>query len=427
MQCSLRDIFQRHDAAAALGRGLHPREQRAAWCIANCHTPALGGHLLVCPQGHGQSLQTHACRHRSCPRCAERSRAQWADAQLARLLPCAHFHVIFTLPHELLGLWAYNRERFTQALFDAVRGSLLALMGDPRHLGATPGLLMALHTWGRSLNYHPHVHALVTAGGFSERRGWLATREAWLLPLKPLRRLYAGRLLAALREQLAAGALALPPGLSAAHCSALLWRLQRGHWNIEIRPPYDSGRGVTLYLARYAKGGPLPKSRPLELVAQGRQVRFGYHDHRDGRAKVLCLRTEEFLTRILWHAPPKGIHTVRHAGLYATAARGHHRAASIALSLNTHALSPRSVGSVTAPAPASRGAALLPAPRPTPRCERCAQPLLRFRLAAQRCDQISPSVSAAARSGPERAPPPECLGTTIRSNGPPKPSRETSP
>lgn len=427
MQCTLRDIFQRQDAAAALGRRLHPREQHAAWCIAHCHTSVLGGQMLVCPEGHGSILQTHACRHRSCPRCAERPRAQWADAQLARLLPCPHFHVTFTLPHELLPLWEYNRERFTQALFDAVRGSLLALMADPRHLGATPGILMALHTWGRTLNHHPHVHALVTAGGFHDSRGWLATRAAWLLPVKPLRRLYAGKLLAALREQLDAGALATPPALPRAHCAALLGRLYRKHWNIEIRAPYDSGRGVALYLARYAKGGPLPKSRPLSLEAQGQRVRFGYQDHRDGQAKTLCLQTSQFIARLLWHAPPKGIHMVRHAGLYATAARGHHRAASIALSLLTHAPGTPTPSTASPLARAQPGVAPQPAPRALPRCERCARPLLRFRLAAQWGDQISRSASTSTQRTEPAAPASVRLGTTSRSNGPPKASRETSP
>lgn len=415
MRCTLRDIFQRHPAREALGRSLHPREQRAAWCIANCYTSALGSHALVCPQGHCVIDQPHACRHRSCPRCAEGPRRQWADAQLARLLPCPHFHVVFTVPHELLALWEFNREHFTQALFDAVRETLLALLGDPRHLGATPGLLLALHTWGRKLSHHPHVHALVSAGGWSAERGWVATRGAWLLPLKPLRRLYAGKLLGALRVLLETGALALPPSLPAAHCAALLARLHRKHWNIEIRPPYDSGRGVALYLARYAKGGPLPAARPLFMDSAGAQVRLAYRDHRDARTKSLTLGASEFVARILWHAPPKGIHCVRHAGLYATAARGHHRQAAIALTLTLPHHAPEPVRT-QAPARAAE----------PPRCAVCAAPLQRVRLPAPRRDQISHQQSARRTQACVCTPRPRGLGTTNRSNGPPTAGRETS-
>jgi hypothetical protein len=410
----MRDIFQQHGASDALGRSLHPREARAAWCIANCYSSAMGGHTLACPQGHYALEQSHACRHRSCPRCAARPRQLWADAQLARLLPCAHFHVIFTLPHELLALWEYNREHFTQVLFDSVRESLLALLGDPRHLGATPGLLMALHTWGRTLSHHPHVHALVSAGGWSRERGWVATRDAWLLPLKPLQRLYAGKLLAALRALLDAGRLRLPPTLPAGHWAGLLGRLYRKHWNIEIRAPYASGRGVALYLARYAKGGPLPRERPL-LLRDG-QVSFEYRDHHDGRTRRLHLAAHEFIERILWHAPPKGVHTVRHAGLYATAARGHHRCAAIALGLShAHATSP--------PPPMPQP---LRPPQP-PLCPHCAAPLERVASAPpQRRAQISHQQSAARALEPPCTPRPRGLGTTNRSNGPPTAARELS-
>lgn len=409
MRCTMRDIFQQYGASHALGRSLHPREARAAWCIANCYSAAMGSHQLACPQGHYAIEQAHACRHRSCPRCAERPRQLWADAQLARLLPCPHFHVVFTLPHELLALWEFNRERFTQLLFDSVRESLLALLGDPRHLGATPGLLMALHTWGRTLSHHPHVHALVTAGGWSPGRGWLATRGAWLLPLKPLRRLYAGKLLAALRALLEQGQLRLPAALGPAHCAALLGRLHRKHWNIEIRAPYASGRGVALYLARYAKGGPLPGQRPLFM--SGARVSFEYTDHHDGRAKRLHLSAGEFISRILWHAPPKGIHCVRHAGLYATAARGHHRCAAIALSL-PHA-------PAASPPP--------PLPAPPPLCPHCARPLQRVAAPPpQRRGQIYQQQSDSCAHQPVCTPRPRGLGTTNRSNGPPTAARELS-
>lgn len=411
MRCTMRDIFQQHAPGYGASRSLHPRESRAAWCIANCYTPAMGTHVLACPQGHCAIEQPHACRHRSCPRCAERARQLWADAQLARLLPCPHFHVIFTLPHELLALWEYNRERLTQVLFDSVRGTLLALLADPRHLGATPGLLLALHTWGRTLSRHPHVHALVTAGGWSHpQQRWLATRSGWLLPLKPLQRLYAGKLLAALRALLEAGSLRLPPTLGAPHCAALLGRLYRKHWNIEVRAPYDSGRGVTLYLARYAKGGPLPQSRALCMDHNGTQVRFEYRDHRGGQARWLTLGAGEFISRVLWHAPPKGIHCVRHAGLYASAARGHHRCAAIALSLPPHDRPPAPTAPPLTPAQPLR-------------CARCDAPLQRVRLPPARPDQISHEQSARSPRQWFYGLRPRGLGTTNRSNGPPTAGR----
>jgi hypothetical protein len=325
---SLQHIFEQHFDAYASTRTLHPREWRAAQCIRGCYTGALGAHVLACPNGHVARVQPHACRHRSCPRCAEAARARWIDAEFERLLPCAHFHVVFTLPHALLALWEFNRAVLAQLLFDCTRASLLELLADPRHLGATPGLLMSLHTWGRTLSRHPHVHCLVTAGGLDAQDHWRSTRAGFLLPLAPLQRLFRGKLLGALGARLPHG-LTLPPWTTAADWRAIIRRLYRRTCNLQICPPYEHGRGVVLYLARYAKGGPCPKDRALHL--SDAHVRFSYTDHRDARTKSMALSSQEFIARILWHAPPRGQHTTRHAGLYSSSRRRQHLCARLAL------------------------------------------------------------------------------------------------
>lgn len=324
MLVSEQALFQKHFETFAASRSLHPRELRAAQCIRDCGTRAMGAHVLSCPTGHLEQLQFHACRHRSCPRCASASRSRWVDAELQRLLPCPHFHVIFTLPHELLPLWALNRQRLLPVFMRCVRESLLQLMASPRILGAIPGLLMSLHTWGRTLSHHPHVHCLVSAGGIDPTGAWRACRPNWLLPVKALQRLFQGKLLAAL-SHLHGSAWVLPPPASADSWRATLRTLWHKHWNIEIRPPYDHGRGVVLYLARYAKGGPLPAHPFLDL--HDGSVSMPYLDHRDKTKKSITLSTDEFISRVLWHAPPKGQHTTRHAGLYTSAHRKHHQAA----------------------------------------------------------------------------------------------------
>jgi hypothetical protein len=286
-------------------------------------------------------------------------------------------------------------------LIDSVRASLLALLADPRHLGATPGLLLCLHTWGRNLSHHPHVHALVSAGGLRADGRWLAAREGFLLPLAPLRKLFAGKLLAAVTELLNQAALRMPSSLPLSHWRRVVSQLYRKHWNIQINPPYASGRGVTLYLARYAKGGPLPHDRDLDLCDG--MVSFDYTDHRDAQRKRLRLPAHEFIARILWHAPPKGVHTVRHAGLYASAARRQHAQALLALSLPQ----PSQLAAPSTP----------PSPSPAPTCPTCGTPLQRrFFSSRHTTDQISyTSVPHPTAFTPRSA----HLGPTGRSSGHP--------
>lgn len=388
----LQEVFSRHFENYARGRSLHPRESRAAQCILKCYTAEAGSHIDVCPNGHYAQQTFHACRHRSCPRCSERPRQQWLSAELQRLLPCEHFHVIFTLPHELLELWEFNRTMLTQVLFDCVRECLLQMLADPRHLGAKPGLLMALHTWGRSLSHHPHVHALVSAGGLDATGRWQRTRTDFLLPLKPLRKLFAGKVLGKLRDLLDQHHLALPPRQPRPHWLALIAKLYRQHWNVQINPPYEHGRGVAQYLARYAKGGPLPRSR--QLYCDDSSVGFEYHDHRDGARKTLRLQAPEFISRVLWHAPPKGCHSVRHAGLYASANKWQHSRARVALACTPSASTPQPTLEVSH--------ATLP-----DKCPKCDCTLLRTYLpppSRQRRGEISLLDRRGAAAGPTPAP-----------------------
>ena len=358
--CSLQEVFQQGFEAFARGRRLHARELRAAEAIAGCYTEAMGSHTVACLGGDFSKVQFHACRHRSCPRCADAARNAWIDAEMARLLPCPHFHTVFTIPHSLLPLWALNRTWFINALFDACRQSLLQLLADPRHLGAEPGILMSLHTWGRNLCHHPHIHCLVSAGGIDPDGRWRSCSPHWLAPVQALKALFRGKLLDALWHALPD--LQLPPGSDVSTWQRQIKRLYRKPFNVEIRPPYEHGRGVVLYLARYAKGGPVPLQRPLRL--RDGFVLFPYTDHRSQRQQTLPLPLPEFISRILWHAPPRGVHTTRHAGLYTSAHRLQHSQAQIDLNKLQPQPWPR-----PAPAPS--------APRPPLPCPRCCGPLLR--------------------------------------------------
>lgn len=375
MFVSEQTVFQRFFDAFAASRSLHPRELRAAQCIAGCGTRAMGAHVLRCPDGACELLQFHACRHRSCPRCAQSSRSRWIEAEFQRLLPCPHWHIVVTLPHELIPLWALNRSRFTSLFMRCVRESLLELMRHPRYRGAPPGiipgLLLSLHTWGRTLSHHPHVHCLLSAGGIDDTGRWRDLPSHWVLPVRVLQALLRGKLLGAVSQAVAQavghGRWLLPPALTPELWRQLLRSLWRKHWNVEIRGPYDHGRGVVLYLARYAKGAPVPPHRFLELLDQPAtpELRMPYLDHRSGQQRTLHLSVNEFISRVLWHAPARGIHTTRHAGLYTAAHRHHHLAAQQQLRDPSE--------SHPWPRPSTSS------PTPPVLCPHCQQPMLRAR------------------------------------------------
>ena len=320
MKGTLQSIFEQGFSAYAQDHGLAAKHYKAANAIINCRTEAMGGHIQRCPDNHEQHIQYHSCKHRSCPQCNALPKARWVEAQQARLLHCDHYHVVFTLPHELLNLWRYNTHWFADTLFQTARDTLITLLKDPKHLGALPGILMALHTWGRTLNLHPHIHCLVTGGGLDDANEWRRLPYDYLLPVAVVKALYRGKLLARLWSALSQHELTLPPDTTQGQVQRLLRQLGDKTWNVRIQERYEHGRGVMLYLSRYIKGGAITQQRLVN--ASPEQVIFAYKDHRDKQHKTMTLPQTQFIERILWHVPETGQHIVRHYGLYSHQGRG---------------------------------------------------------------------------------------------------------
>jgi hypothetical protein len=320
---TLQTIFQDAFPAYEQSHALPAHVRRAAHAIMQCRTAALGGHVQACPDGHMSRIWYNSCRHRSCPQCAYLQTERWLVQQQTRLLACDHYHVIFTLPHELNPLWLANVPRMTTLLFQAVRDTLGTLLADPKYLGAQPGILMALHTWSQTLVLHPHVHCLVTGGGLTPTGSWVAVRNGFLLPARVVMAAFRGKMVAAIRQTFTRGALVLPELMRPQQLLNLLHRL--GHptktkWNVRIMERYRHGAGVVTYLARYLRGGPLKNPR---LVAyDGVCVTFTYRARQEEATAAsaslqrMTLPVADFLQRWLLHVPVPQTRVVRGYGLY---------------------------------------------------------------------------------------------------------------
>jgi len=320
---TLQTIFQDAFPAYEQTHPLPAHVRKAARAIMQCRTAALGGHIQACPDGHFTRIWYNSCRHRSCPQCAYLQTERWLARQQARLLTCDHYHVIFTLPHDLNPLWLANVPVMTTLLFQAVRDTLCTLLTDPKYLGAQPGIIAALHTWSQTLLLHPHLHCLVTGGGLTPAGQWVAVRNGFLLPARVVMAVFRGKMVAALRQTVARGELALPELMRPQQLLNLLNRL--GHptqtkWNVRIMERYRHGAGVVTYLARYLRGGPIKNAR---LVAwDGDRVTFLHrarHEEVEGGSSSperMTLSVADFLQRWLQHVPVPQTRVVRCYGLY---------------------------------------------------------------------------------------------------------------
>jgi hypothetical protein len=297
------DVFRRYgpDYRARFGEDLLPSHRRAMDDIIHCRTEALGGHLLQCDHCGQEHYVYHSCRNRSCPTCHRLETEAWLEERRQELLPVPYFHVVFTVPQELREIIRRHQQDLYNILLRAAAQSLIKLAGDPHYVGGLIGVLCVLHTWTRTLVYHPHVHCLVPAGGVSaDRTEWRPARTSYLVPVHALAKLFRGLFLALVRQE--RPDLTLPEAL---------WT--KG-WVVYCKPSVQGPTQVLNYLGRYVHRIALTNSRLLSI--EDGQVCFRYQDSQDQRWKTMTLPAQEFIRRFLQHVLPQGFHKVRYYGLW---------------------------------------------------------------------------------------------------------------
>jgi hypothetical protein len=216
-------------------------------------------------------------------------------------LPVPYFLVTFTVPEPLRGVFGRHPAVMHAALFRESAATLQQVAAERRLLGAELGFVGVLHTWGRQLQHHPHVHYIVPGGGLrSDGRQWVPARQRdWLLPVAKLAAVFRARLEEALRAEAPAEHAMIPAGT---------WR---GRWVVHTQPA-GSGEAVVRYLARYV--GRTAISDERIVAADDERVTFRYTDSATQQKKVCTLTAAEFLRRYLRHVPPAGQHRVRYFG-----------------------------------------------------------------------------------------------------------------
>jgi hypothetical protein len=154
--------------------------------LERCRTGELGHAVYRCQDCGTYHPVPRSCGNRHGPQCQGHKARQWLQNQLAKLLPCAYFLLTFTLPQELRRVVRSHPREAYPAMFQAAAETLRELAKNPKHVGSSRlGLTGVLHTWGRTLTYHPHLHFLVPGGALSEDgQHWLPSRVDFFLPVE---------------------------------------------------------------------------------------------------------------------------------------------------------------------------------------------------------------------------------------------------
>jgi DNA-directed RNA polymerase subunit RPC12/RpoP len=356
------------------GPRLTPQHRKVLQALGACRTPAMGTRIYRC--GHcGQTVPLdNSCGDRHCPTCQAGQRAAWLEQRQRELLPVEYFHVVFTVPGELGAIAAAHPRTFYTLLFRAARQTLLAVAASPEHLGAEIGGLMVLHTWGQTLQRHPHLHVIVPGGGLSsDGSRWIACPGGFFLPVRVLSRVFRGKLLDFVKQEYEAGNLPMTGGLSewadAGRFARWLSAFSQKDWVVYCEPP--EGREpeqVLKYLARYTYRVAISNHRIASIDGEGHQgqVTFWYKDYADkGVWKTMTLAGVEFLWRFMQHVLPPGFVRIRSFGFLAN----RHRAEKLAIIGRLLPIDPTA---------ADRPPAIEPTENVGYRCPHCGQPALRL-------------------------------------------------
>jgi hypothetical protein len=319
----LADIFRSLDASFV--DSLPAAQRRVVQDIVDCRTAALGGHLEQCDQCGYQQIAYNSCANRHCPKCQAAARAEWMQARAEELLPVEYYHVVFTLPEQISPLALQNKRVIYDLLFRATSETLLEIAADPQHLGAEIGFFAVLHTWGQTLQHHPHLHCVIPGGGLSaDHSRWIACRPGFFLPVKVLSRLFRGKFIASLCKARDRNKLTFAGQLShlaeAEEFDRWVRALRSMEWVVYAKPPFGGPPQVLKYLARYTHRVAISNGRLLELNDD--QVTFSYKDYAEGNAtKTMTLETQEFARRFLLHVLPRGFMRIRYYGFLANCCR----------------------------------------------------------------------------------------------------------
>ena len=170
------DIFRRHGEAWRIANAGHinRNQRRVMKAIEICRTAKLGGHVERCQECEHRRVAYNSCRNRHCGKCQWQSAAAWLAAREAELLPVSYFHLVFKMPTALGRIAYQNKAKVYGLLLKAAAEALTVVAADRKYLGADIGITAVLHTWGRNLHHHPHVHCIVPGGGISpDGKHWI--------------------------------------------------------------------------------------------------------------------------------------------------------------------------------------------------------------------------------------------------------------
>lgn len=304
-QNDLGEVIRRFLPALLRKRGISQHQHKILRSLGHCRTPELGGSVQACKNCGSMHYMLHSCRNRHCPGCQGIDKELWVEARKTELLPVKYFHVVFTVPHDLLELFRFNRQQMYNLLISQSWKTLCGFSKDPKLLGAGLGAICVLHTWDQQLRYHPHVHYIVPAGGIDGDGHWKNSKQdgGFLFDVTHLSSKFSARFATQLRKLKKKGKIR----------KRVPRDLIKTPWVVYAKQAFGCSENVVEYLSRYTHRVAISNSRITKVTDQG--VTFTWCNRKKGyRTETATLSGAAFLERFLDHIVPEHFRRIRYLG-----------------------------------------------------------------------------------------------------------------
>ena len=313
MNYTVQDIFRLYGPEYIKENKLSLEQWKVYNSIIKCKSADLGVHTITCKECGETITSFNSCRNRHCPMCQSYAKEKWISKESSYLLDCPYFHIVTTVPSELNEIALYNQKEFYNILFKATSSSILTLCDDPKWLGAKVGITSILHTWGQTLEFHPHIHSIVTGGGIKNNK-WVSSNKDYLLKVQVLSSMFKNTFLSLLKS----AKLNFPNNLSylkdSKKFNKFLEPLYKKDWITYIEPPKGSPENVIEYIGRYSFRVAISNERIID-ISNG-IITFEYKDYKDNsKIKVMKISAFEFIRRFLLHVLPNRFTKIKHYGI----------------------------------------------------------------------------------------------------------------
>ena len=282
MGSTIKDIFSEFSWEYLLvNNGKVPtNHEKIIDAIINCRTDVYGITFYKCESCGEIHTSYRSCGNRHCPTCQNHKTKQWTFKQLQKELSCNYFMITFTVPAEIRDFFLHNQKEAYSSFFKASSDAIKGATARSRVMkGSTPGFFGVLHTWGRQIQYHPHIHFVAPGGGLDkDSKSWKETTKDFYLPIFQLSQMCKDKFKSYMKNK---NLLHLIP--------SVVWDRA---WNVNVQS-VGSGRNTIKYLARYVFKVAISDHRILKV--HNRRVYYKYRSSKTGQMVTTSLDVLDFI------------------------------------------------------------------------------------------------------------------------------------